>query len=379
MPTPKIPGWKDKILFTPGPLTTSQTVKQAMLRDVGSRDFEFVEMVKDIRRSLLALGGAASPDYEAIIVQGSGTFAVEAVISSSIPPNGKLLALVNGAYGQRFAQIASVLKIPCVILACDESEAPDLAKIDATLAADPAITHLAAVHCETTTGIVNPIHEIGAIVRKHRRLFFVDAMSSYGAVPINLSECGIDYLVSSANKCIEGVPGFAYALARREPLLASEGWARSLSLDLVAQWRGLEAGGQFRFTPPTHALLAFHQALLELEQEGGPEARGARYRANYETLLAGMREMGFQEFLRPEIQGCIITSFLYPKHPRFSFEKFYQALNEKGYVIYPGKLSKADCFRIGNIGRIFPSDVRDLLGAIARTLDEMGVELSPKG
>ncbi|MEW6406269.1 MAG: 2-aminoethylphosphonate--pyruvate transaminase, partial [Chloroflexota bacterium] len=224
-------------------------------------------------------------------------------------------------------------------------------------------------------GIVNPIREIGEVVRRFGKTYFVDAMSSFGAVPFNMSECGIDYMVSSANKCIEGVPGFSIILARRAALEATAGYSRTLSLDLLAQWQGLESNGQFRFTPPIQALLAFHQALLELEMEGGVEGRAARYRANHETLIAGMREMRFREYLQPERQGYIITSFYYPQHPNFSFERFYRLLNEKQYVIYPGKLSQADCFRIGSIGRISPSDVRDLLSAIRDTLEEMGITL----
>ncbi|MEK7277683.1 MAG: 2-aminoethylphosphonate--pyruvate transaminase, partial [Chloroflexota bacterium] len=349
---------RDKPLFTPGPLTTSRTVKQAMLRDLGSRDFEFVALVRDIRRRLLALGGVASPHYETILMQGSGTFSVEAVISSALPPRGRLLVVANGAYGSRMAQIAKVHKIESTVLNYAENCAPDLPAIEAALSGDAAITHVAVVHSETTTGLINPVKKIGGIVKKHNRRFIVDAMSSFGGVPINLAECGIDFLVSSANKCIEGVPGFGFIIAQREALLETDGNARSLSLDVFAQWRGLESNGQFRFTPPTHALLAFHQALDELEDEGGVTARADRYRANYETLIAGMRTMGFREYLKLDDQGYIIVSFRYPDPPQFDFETFYTRLNEKGYVIYPGKVSNADCFRIGCIGRLFPSDMR---------------------
>jgi 2-aminoethylphosphonate-pyruvate transaminase len=214
------------------------------------------------------------------------------------------------------------------------------------------------------------------LVKQSRKVFFVDAMSSFGAVPLKPAEWGIDYLVSSANKCIEGVPGFSFALARREALLATRGFARSLSLDLLAQLEGLEANGQFRFTPPTHALLAFSQALQELDEEGGVQARAARYKRNYEVVAAGMREQGFEEYLRREDQGYIINSYLYPDHPNFKFEAFYNILNEKGFVIYPGKLSAADCFRIGNIGRLNEADMRGLLGAIRETLAEMKVGLT---
>ncbi len=373
--TNKSTNWKDKILFTPGPLTTSRTVKQAMLRDLGSRDFEFIELVKDIRRRLVALGECRDGSYEAVLMQGSGTFSIEAVLSSCIAPDGKALVIVNGAYGKRMAQILKTLRIEHVVLECPEDEVPDLTAIEAALQGDSAISFVAIVHCETTTGIINPIREVGVLARKAGATYFVDAMSSFGVVPVNLAECNIDYLVSSANKCIEGVPGFGFVAARKEALLGTEGYARSVSLDLLSQWRGLEANGQFRFTPPTHALLAFHQALLELEEEGGVAGRAARYRANYETLIAGMRAMGFEEYLAPEKQGYIITSFRYPAHPNFTFDEFYARLNEMGYVIYPGKVSNADCFRIGNIGRIFTNDVRDLLRAIRETVREMGIEV----
>ncbi len=371
-----ITGWKDKVLFTPGPLTTSRTVKQAMLRDLGSRDVEFIQLVEEIRRRLLDLGSVAKGDYEAIIMQGSGTFSLEAVVSSTSPPEGKLLVIVNGAYGRRIAQIARVLRIDTTALNFPENRKPDLREIETALAADDAVTHIAVAHCETTTGIINPIRAIGAMVKQSGRRLFVDAMSSFGAVPLNLAECEIDYLVTSANKCIEGVPGFGIVLAKREALLETEGFARSLSLDLLAQWKGLDAKGQFRFTPPTHTLLAFHQALIELEREGGVEARAARYQANHEALVAGMRKMGFQEYLRPEDQGHVITSFHYPDHPNFFFDEFYRRLDEKDYVIYPGKVSDADCFRIGTIGRISVADVRGLLAAIRETLAEMEIVLS---
>ncbi|MBN2311537.1 MAG: 2-aminoethylphosphonate--pyruvate transaminase [Candidatus Hydrogenedentes bacterium] len=368
----RTPTYRDKPLFTPGPLTTSRTVKQALLRDLGSRDHEFIAVVREIRERLVALGGAQVGTYEAVPLQGSGTFAIEAVLTSTVPRDGKMLIIINGAYGRRMRTICDVGGIACTAIEFPEDCATDVAAVQQALAEDDAITNVAVVHCETTTGIINPIADIGAVVRRAGRTYFVDAMSSFGAVPVDLAACGIDYLVSSANKCIEGVPGFAFVLARRDALLATEGYARTLSLDLLAQWRGLEKNGQFRFTPPTHTLLAFRQALEELEAEGGVEGRARRYRANYETLVAGMRAMGFTEYLPPERQGYIITSFRYPEDPKFSFDEFYNRLNDRGYVIYPGKVSDADCFRIGNIGRIFEADVRDLLGAIRDTMDAMG-------
>lgn len=368
-----VPGWKDKTLFTPGPLTTSRTVKQAMQRDLGSRDYEFIGIVREIRARLVALAGAQPGDYEAVILQGSGTFAVEAVFSSAVPPDGRVLIIINGAYGQRMQKICKVLKIETTVLEYPENTLPDIKEIEQVLQREAGlITHVAVVHCETTTGIINPIQKIGALAKAVGARYIVDAMSSFGAVPINAPAAHVDYIVSSANKCIEGVPGFSFAIARREALLETEGWARSLCLDLLDQWKGLEKNGQFRFTPPTHALIAFHQALAELDAEGGPEGRGARYYKNYKTLVDGMRAMGFKEYLPPELQGYIITSFLYPEDPKWDFEEFYRRLNARDLVIYPGKVSNADCFRIGNIGRIGESDVRGLLAAIREIMNEMG-------
>jgi len=372
---PKIQNLKDKILFTPGPLTTSRTVKQALLRDLGSRDTEFISIVEDIRQRLLVLGGVVENGYETIIMQGSGTFSLESVISSTISPAGKLLVITNGAYGRRIAQIANVYNIEVVPLTYPENRKPDLAEVETALAADEDISSVAVIHCETTTGLINPIKEIGEIVKRFDKDYFVDAMSSFGAVPLNLAECGIDYLVTSANKCIEGIPGFGIILAKRDTLMKTKGYAHTFSLDLLSQMLRLEEDGQFRFTPPTHSLIAFHQALLELEEEGGVEGRAARYKANYKTLLAGMQAMGFEEYLSREDQGYIITSFTYPDHPNFNFDDFYRRLNDQDYVIYPGKVSQADCFRIGSIGRIFPADIRALLAAIRETLEVMEVVL----
>ena len=378
--TQSLPTAKDKILFTPGPLTTSLTVKQAMLHDAGSRDPQFIALVRDIRERLLQFGGTSrAAGYEAILMQGSGTYGVEAVISSVLPREGSLLVVVNGAYGERIVTMAARHGIPATALRCDENRLPDLDAIGSALQIDPAITHVVAVHCETTAGILNPVEAIGQLVKRHGREFIVDAMSSFGAIPLDLAGAGVDYLVSSANKCIEGVPGFAFVLARRGALLNTEGRARTLSLDILAQWQGLERNGQFRFTPPTHALLAFAQALKELDGEGGVAGRGRRYQRNHQTLMEGMRALGFQPCLAPEAQSFIITTFYYPKDARFVFEDFYHRLFEKGFVIYPGKLTKHDCFRIGNIGRLDQQNMLALLEAIARVLKVMDLPVPLKG
>jgi 2-aminoethylphosphonate-pyruvate transaminase len=369
-----LPPARDKLLFTPGPLTTSHSVKAAMLHDAGSWHFEFNAVVGWIRGRLLALAGL-SPDagWEAVPLQGSGTFGVEATFVTAVPRQGRVAVLANGAYGERMVAMLRCAGIDHTVLRTAEREPNNPQALDNLLAQDPAVTHVAAVHCETTTGILNPIAGIGAVARRHRRSFIVDAMSTFGAVPIDFEGCGIDYLVSSANKCLEGVPGFSFVLCRRAQLLASEGAARSLSLDLLGQLRGFEKNGQFRYTPPTHSLLAFAQALRELELEGGVAARGARYRRNHETLLRGMTALGFRSYLDPAVQSYLITSFHYPDHPRFTFEEFYRRLSDLGCIIYPGKISQVDLFRIGSIGRLFEADIQTLLAAIGQALADMGI------
>jgi 2-aminoethylphosphonate-pyruvate transaminase len=316
-------------------------------------------------------------------MQGSGTFAIESVVSSAIPRDGRLLVLVNGAYGRRIVEMARVHGIEVQTV-----ETPENRRISPEAVAErlggtggimtgtatgiaTGITHVAVIHCETTTGIVNPIAEIGEKVAGAGAAYIVDAMSSFGAIPIDLAAVHADFLISSANKCIEGVPGFAFIVARRNRIEECAGRARTLSLDLHAQWTGLERDGQFRFTPPTHALLAFRQALHELESEGGISARAARYRHNHDVLVAGMRDLGFEAYLSEEDQSPIITTYRYPD-ANFRFDEFYSKLSDLGFVIYPGKLTQEPCFRIGTIGRITADDVSNLLDAIKGVMLQKG-------
>ena len=363
---------KDKPLFTPGPLTTSATVKEAMLRDLGSRDGEFIGVVRNIRERLLELADVSQTEgWEAVLMQGSGTFAIESVISSITPPERKWLVIINGAYGERILKIIECHGFAAEAIRCAENELPGVAAIEAALA-EGNFTHVALVHCETTSGIMNPVAEIGAMAKAAGCIYFVDSMSVFGGVEFDFAASEIDFLVSSANKCVQGVPGFGFALCRRTALEATEGFSRTLSLDLLAQWRGLEGNGQFRFTPPTHTLLAFARALDELEAEGGIPARAARYRKNHQTCVTGIRAMGFTEYVPEDLQGHIITSFLYPTDD-FDFNEFYDRLNDKGFVIYPGKVTQANCFRIGHIGYLFPEDTKVLLAAIEEVITEMNL------
>jgi 2-aminoethylphosphonate-pyruvate transaminase len=361
-------------LLTPGPLTTSRTVKLAMLADWGSRDVEFRKIVGDIRKRILQLANCDGR-YECVIMQGSGTFAIEAALGSLCPDKRrKTLVVANGAYGDRAAQILERIGRPYLKIDKGDSAVPTVEEVVTMLDADKAISHVWMIHCETTSGIVNPIEEIGQAVKLHDKVFMVDAMSSFGALPLRMVEQNIDVMVSSSNKCLEGVPGFSYVVLKRDLLEASAGASHSVVLDLFEQWHGLETNGQFRFTPPTHALVAFNQALKEHEQQGGVEGRGARYTRNAQALVTGMTEMGFATLLDEGLAGPIIQTFLTPRDPNFHFERFYEALRVRGFTIYPGKLTKRPSFRIGTIGQIDERVIAAGLQAIRDVVAEMGVK-----
>lgn len=363
----------EKLLFTPGPLTTSMSVKRAMLADYGSHDGAFINYIAQVRKKLLSLAHLIGDDYTSILMPGSGTYGVEAVLSSAVDPKGKLLLIINGAYGRRMASMAEVYGINACSIVFDEDQCPDVGTIKNVLQADTAITDVAVVHCETTTGILNDIQAIGKLCNEFGKNYIVDAMSSFGAVPINFKESHIDYVISSSNKCIEGVPGFSFIICNINKLRQTKGFARTLSLDIYAQYEEFCRNGEFRYTPPVHAVVAFHKALEELEQEGGVEGRAIRYKKNYSILVEGMQRLGFKEFVPRALQGYIITSFITPKNKGFDFEEMYERLKNKGFVIYHGKLNKEHCFRIGNIGHLFEQDMNNLLSAIDQVLREMNV------
>lgn len=356
---------RNYLLLTPGPLSTSQTVREAMLQDWCTWDKDYNEgIVTPIRKGLLAIAGLDGDEYTSVLLQGSGTYCVEATIGAAVRPEDKLLILANGAYGKRMAQIADYYHINYVLVSLHETELVTGEVARRALEEHPGITHLSMVHSETTTGLLNPIEEVAEVIKGRGITFIVDAMSSFGGVPIDVKGLGSDFLVSSANKCIQGVPGFGFILAPKDKLMATKGNARSLSLDIYAQWEAMEkGGGKWRFTSPTHVVHAFYQAMKELNEEGDITARYKRYQENHQILVEGMRGLGFKTLLPDDAQGPIITSFLYPSAD-FDFTSFYARLKEKGFVIYPGKISDADTFRIGNIGDIFPKDMEALIQAI---------------
>ena len=365
----------DKLLFTPGPLTTSPGVKHAMLRDLGSRDDEFVRLVGQVRTELVRIAGGDLAEWTCVPVQGSGTFAVEATLTTLVPRSGELLVLENGAYGTRMVRIAQCYGIRVRREVWPEDRPVDPEKLARTLERAPAIGHVALVHCETTTGIANPLSDVAEVVACAGRRLLVDAMSSFGVMPLDVSraplEGQLDAVVSSANKGLQGVPGVAFVLCRRTALEAARGNARSLALDLEDQHAELERSGQFRFTPPTHVVLALHQALRELATEGGVAARGARCARHQRAIARGFAELGFVPLLAPELQSPVITTFRYPTGGWFSFDRLYAELARHGFLLYPGKLGEVDCFRVGSVGYLTDEDVDALIAAAGEVVAAM--------
>ena len=352
------------LLLTPGPLTTHPRVRQAMMRDWGSRDPAFIALTAELRAGLLAVAnGAAS--HVAAPIQGSGTFAVEAALATLVRPSDRLLALVNGAYGRRIVEIARRLGRPVEALEVAEDQPIDPAEVARRLESSPAISHVALVHCETTTGLLNPLAEIAAAVERAGRPLILDAMSSFGALPIDLAQTPIAAVIASSNKGLEGAPGLGFVLVERGAMEAAEGAAPSLSLDLHDQWRGFESNGQWRFTPPVQVVAALVEALRLLDEEGGPPARLTRYQANLDTLVSGLARLGYPLYLDRRLQAPIIATFRPRPGKPFDFETFYDALAQRGFVIYPGKLTREPSFRIGCIGQVRPADMQRLTTAIA--------------
>ncbi|AIO35925.1 2-aminoethylphosphonate--pyruvate transaminase [Burkholderia pseudomultivorans] len=364
------------ILLTPGPLTTSATTRHAMQQDWGSWDAAFNRLTATVCADLvdIARGG---DQYVCVPMQGSGTFAVEAALGTLVPRDGVVLVPDNGAYCARILKILGRLGIDAIALPFGEDAAVDPAAVEAALAREPRITHVALVHLETSAGILNPLDAIAAVCRQHGKRLIVDAMSSFGALPIVLADSGIDALVSASGKCLEGVPGMGFAIVRRDALEASEGNARSLALDLHDQHVYLRKTGQWRFTPPTHVIAALRAALDQYLAEGGQPARGARYAENCRTLVDAMRALGFTPFLDARVQAPVIVTFHAPAHPAYDFRRFYDAVRDAGFILYPGKLTQLETFRVGCIGAIDSNDIRRAVAAIAQAVESLGIGLQP--
>ncbi len=360
-------------LLTPGPLTTSWAVKQAMLRDWGSWDDEFRAVTRELRTRLLAMLGDGAEEFDCVPMQGSGSFSVEAMLGSFIPRDGKALVLANGAYGLRSAETLRYLGRDFTLLDKGDYLPPRGDDVTRILADDPAITHVIAIHCETSSGILNPVEEISQATYAAGRKLLIDSMSAFGAIDLKPSEIRYEALVSSANKCIEGVPGFGFIIARKTELEAAKGNSHSLSLDVHAQWAHMNKSGQWRFTPPTHAVVAFLEALRAHQADGGVAARGARYTRNRDVMVAGMRDLGFVTLLDNRWLSPIIVTFFCPADGNFIFDRYYELMKQKGFIIYPGKLTVVDSFRVGCIGQMDETVMRQVVAAAKESLAEMGV------
>jgi 2-aminoethylphosphonate-pyruvate transaminase len=360
------------ILLTPGPLTTSARTRQAMLADWGSWDERFNQLTASVCNQLLDIINGHDT-HHCIPLQGSGTFAVEAAIGTLVPRDGKVLVLINGAYGKRLAKICQVLGRKVCVFETAENQPTTAADVQAMLDVDSAISHVALIHCETSTGILNPLEQIADVVARAGKRLIIDAMSSFGALPIDAGQIPFDALIAASGKCLEGVPGMGFVFARKESLNAAQGNSHSLAMDLHDQYTYMAKTGQWRFTPPTHVVAALHEALLQYAEEGGLSARHTRYTDNCNALLDGMQALGLRSFLMPDIQAPIIATFHAPRDSRYRFKDFYERVKAKGFILYPGKLTEVETFRVGCIGHVDRQGMQAAVEAIGQVLREMEV------
>src|SRR4051794_40984594 len=360
---------RDRILLTPGPLTTTLRTKLAMLRDWGSWDADFNAVTARVRASLLKIVHGEQT-HAVGPLQGSGTFSVEAAVATVVPREGHVLVLDNGAYCKRAARLTSLMGRRCTVVPFDESAPVSADAVDRQLAQDPSITHVVLVHCETGAGILNPLQDVALVCERRGKGLIIDAMSSFGALPIDAREVPFDALIAASGKCLEGVPGMGFVFANKQALAAAEGNCHSLAMDLFDQHRYMAKTGQWRFTPPTHVVAALHEALLQYHEEGGLPARHQRYAANCQALLDGMAELGLRSFLPTAIQAPIIVTFHAPQDPRYQFKEFYERVKAKGFILYPGKLTQVETFRVGCIGHVNQAEMQAAVAAVAEVLQE---------
>ena len=363
---------REAILLTPGPLTTTLRTKTAMLRDWGSWDSEFMAVTAGVRKSLLDIV-RGHESHVVVPLQGSGTFSVEAAVATVVPRDGHILVLDNGAYCKRAAKLSTMMGRRTTLAPTDEAQAVSPAQLHALLEKDPSITHVVLIHCETGAGVLNPLAQVAQVCEQHSKGLIVDAMSSFAALEIDARSTRFDALIAASGKCLEGVPGMGFVFLRKAILDSCIGNNASLAMDLYDQYVYMEKTGQWRFTPPTHVLVALAEAIAQFEEEGGQAARLKRYQANCQTLVDGMAALGFKPFLEPAIQAPIIVTFHAPGDARYEFKKFYEAAKQHGFILYPGKLTQIETFRVGCIGAIGPVEMQQAVHAVSLTLQEMGI------
>ena len=363
---------RDKILLTPGPLTTTLRTKLAMLRDWGSWDADFNAVTASVRKSLLAV--IHGQDSHVVVpLQGSGTFSVEAAVATLVPRDGHVLVLDNGAYCKRAAKLTTLMGRRCTVMGFDDAVQVSPAALADRLQSDRTITHVVMIHCETGAGVLNPLQAVADVCAANGKGLIVDAMSSFGAIEIDARKTRFDALVAASGKCLEGVPGMGFVFIRKTLLDECAGRSQSLAMDLHDQYVYMEKTTQWRFTPPTHVVVALAEAIAQFEAEGGQPARLARYTSNYQTLITGMKKLGFKPFLDPAIQAPIIVTFHAPADSKYDFKTFYAAARARGFILYPGKLTQIETFRVGCIGAIGPDEMEQAVHAMGLALQDMGI------
>jgi len=361
------------LLLIPGPVTTRPEVRSAMAQDLAPWDNDFRTFLLTLRDRILRAAGGVPGTHSVLPLQGCGHFITEAAVRSLVPPGGKLLVPDTGAYAQRMVRLAREAGRSVATLPIDAHRPTDPAAVGAALAADPAITHVGVVYSETGSGVIHDATAIGPVVREAGRRMIVDAVSAFGALPLDLStQPEIDALVFTSNKCIEALPGVGFAVARIDALAANAGNAGSWSFDLNDVHLRSD-GGSFRFTPPAQVLAAFDRAMDFWELEGQP-ARLARYTANMRVFYDGMIDLGLTPWLSRDAQGPIIVNIHAPADPEWDLQRFVDALKRRGVLISNFFNTPTPTFRVGCIGAITPDDMAGAVASMAAAMNELGIK-----
>jgi 2-aminoethylphosphonate-pyruvate transaminase len=360
-----------RIILTPGPVATSALTRQAMLRDFTPNEPDLLALTAEMRVRLVAMVHGQDR-YVCVPVQGVGNTANEAALGTLVPREKKLLIVDNGFYGARLQQIAGAIGVPFAALELPWTEPVTGAQLDAALAADPAIGHVVVCHVDTGTGLLNPIEPLAEVARTRGVALIVDAIASFGGLPIDADALDLEAIVLSPNKWLEGLPGIGLVVAKRTALEAAAGRSHSFCLDLHRQWRGLESDGRWRFTPPAQATAALVAALRQHAKEG-QAARFERVRRNWRCLVGGLRALGFQTFLRDEVASPVIATFHEPADPNYERERLFELTWQQGFVMFRGRLTREPTFRIGCMGAIDEAVMRQVVRAIETSMAAMGV------
>lgn len=362
------------VLLNPGPATTTDTVKMAQIvPDICPREKEFADRMAQFRKDILGVVHADPNEYTSVLFCGSGTICIDVCVNSLLPEGRKMLIVDNGAYSSRAAEVCRCYGLPHIDLKSSVYDIPDIKTIEEALEADPDIAVVYCCHHETGTGVLNPIREIGAAAHRHGAILIADTTSSLGMIPIDVERDNIDFCMASAQKGIMAMTGLSFVIGETAEVVKSKDYpVRSFYCNLYQQYAGFEKNGEMRFTPPVQTVYAALQGLKEYYEEGETPKYERHLRVN-KAIHEGLDKLGLKEAIRPEIQSGLVVSVLYPEDPRWDFGKVHDYCYERGFTIYPGKISTSDTFRLCSLGAIDENDIKDFFAVFTEALDKLGI------